>query len=130
MTAAAMKHMASNFAKLASLASLKGGLILNGVSDLLFDVYHNVESSKELWDSLEAKYTVEDASSKKFTQHKMNMDETVQDSDKPKGNNVAGPLVVNMMEHNNSIRMMMLRGGLTQEQLCMCVKVDAGSQDP
>ncbi|GJS17278.1 zinc finger, CCHC-type containing protein [Tanacetum coccineum] len=28
----------------------------------------------------------------------------VQDSDKPKSNNVAGPLVVNMMEHNNSSR--------------------------
>nr|GFA49751.1 zinc finger, CCHC-type [Tanacetum cinerariifolium]GFA52761.1 zinc finger, CCHC-type [Tanacetum cinerariifolium] len=28
----------------------------------------------------------------------------VQDSDKPKGNNVAGPPVVNMMEHNNSSR--------------------------
>ncbi|GJU64771.1 zinc finger, CCHC-type containing protein [Tanacetum coccineum] len=28
----------------------------------------------------------------------------VQDSDKPKGNNVAGPLIVNMVEHNNSIR--------------------------
>ncbi|GKB22238.1 hypothetical protein Tco_0856161 [Tanacetum coccineum] len=28
----------------------------------------------------------------------------VQDSDKPKGNNVASPLVVNMVEHNNSIR--------------------------
>nr|GEU73229.1 zinc finger, CCHC-type [Tanacetum cinerariifolium] len=28
----------------------------------------------------------------------------VQDSDKPKGNNVAGPSVVNMMEHNNSSR--------------------------
>ncbi|GJS34185.1 zinc finger, CCHC-type containing protein [Tanacetum coccineum] len=27
----------------------------------------------------------------------------VQDSDKPKSNNVAGPLVFNMMEHNNSI---------------------------
>nr|GFC50035.1 zinc finger, CCHC-type [Tanacetum cinerariifolium] len=26
----------------------------------------------------------------------------VQDSDKPKGNNVAGPSVVNMVEHNNS----------------------------
>ncbi|GJZ53309.1 hypothetical protein Tco_0608194 [Tanacetum coccineum] len=125
----------------------------------------NVESSKKLWDSLEAKYTAEDASSKKFlvsnftnykmtdsrpvmeqynellgilgrfTQHKMNMDEAIQvsciidklspfwkdfkhtlkhlneelnlvelgshlrieeslrmqDSDKPKGNNVVGP---------------------------------------
>ncbi|GJU70005.1 hypothetical protein Tco_1256264 [Tanacetum coccineum] len=27
----------------------------------------------------------------------------VQDSDKPKGNNVVGPSVVNMVEHNNSI---------------------------
>ncbi|GKC66820.1 zinc finger, CCHC-type containing protein [Tanacetum coccineum] len=42
------------------------GLILNGMSDSLFDIYQNVESSKELWDSLEAKYMVEDASSKKF----------------------------------------------------------------
>nr|GEU41407.1 zinc finger, CCHC-type [Tanacetum cinerariifolium] len=38
----------------------------------------------------------------RFTQHKMNMDESIQDSDKPKGNNVDGPLVVNMVEHNNS----------------------------
>nr|GEY39352.1 zinc finger, CCHC-type [Tanacetum cinerariifolium] len=126
----------------------------------------------------EAKYMAEDASSKKFfvsnftnykmtdsrpvleqynellkmlrrfTQHKMNMDESiqvsciidklpplwkdfkhtlkhmkeeltlvelciylhieeslgVQDNDKPKGNNVAGPLVVNMVKHNNSSR--------------------------
>ncbi|GJZ36656.1 zinc finger, CCHC-type containing protein [Tanacetum coccineum] len=153
-------------------------LILNGMSDSLFDIYQNVESSKKLWDSLEAKYMAEDASSKKFlvsnftnykmtdsrpvmeqynellgilerfTQHKMNMDEAIQvsciidklppswkdfkhtlkhlkeeltlvelgshlrikeslrmqDSDKPKGNNVAGPSVVNMVEHNNSSR--------------------------
>ncbi|GJW59677.1 zinc finger, CCHC-type containing protein [Tanacetum coccineum] len=42
------------------------GLILNAMSDTLFDIYQNVESSKELWDSLEAKYMAEDASSKKF----------------------------------------------------------------
>ena len=42
------------------------GLILNGMSDSLFDIYQNVESSKELWDSLDAKYMAEDASSKKF----------------------------------------------------------------
>ncbi|GJR95987.1 zinc finger, CCHC-type containing protein [Tanacetum coccineum] len=84
------------------------GLILNGMSDSLFDIYQNVESSKELWDSLEAKYMAEDASSKKFlvsnftnykmtdsrpvlkqynellgilgrfTQHKINMDESIQ----------------------------------------------------
>nr|GEV91541.1 zinc finger, CCHC-type [Tanacetum cinerariifolium] len=174
----------------------------------------NVISSKELCDSLEAKYMAENISSKKFlvsnfinykitdsrpvlkqynellgklgrfTQHKMNMDEAIQvsciidklpsfwknfkhilkhlkeelalvelgshlriekslrmqDSDKPKGNNDAGPSVVNMVEHNNSSRnkgfggwffqlterMMMLCGGLTQEQLFMHVKIDAG----
>ncbi|GJR31428.1 zinc finger, CCHC-type containing protein [Tanacetum coccineum] len=42
------------------------GLILNGMSDSLFYIYQNFESSKELWDSLEAKYMAEDASSKKF----------------------------------------------------------------
>ncbi|GJW28641.1 hypothetical protein Tco_0045516 [Tanacetum coccineum] len=152
------------------------GLILNGISDPLFDIYQNVESSKELWDFFKAKYMAEDALSKKFlvnnftnykmidsrsimvqynellgilgrfTQHKINMDEAiqvsciinkltpswkdfkhtlkhkkdeltlvdlgshilieeslrVQDSDKPKGNNVVGPSVVNIVEHNNS----------------------------
>ncbi|GKF63156.1 hypothetical protein Tco_0186604, partial [Tanacetum coccineum] len=78
------------------------------MSNSLFDIYQNVESSKELWNSLEAKYMAEDASSKKFlvsnfinykmtdsrpvleqydkllgilgrfTQHKMNMDEAIQ----------------------------------------------------
>ncbi|GKA40478.1 hypothetical protein Tco_0733071 [Tanacetum coccineum] len=80
------------------------GLILKGMSDPLFDV----ESRKELWNSLEAKYMAEDASSKKFlvsnftnykmtdsrpvmeqynklfgilgrfTQHKMNINEAIQ----------------------------------------------------
>ncbi|GKC33258.1 zinc finger, CCHC-type containing protein [Tanacetum coccineum] len=36
------------------------------MSDSLFDVYTNVESAKELWDSLESKYMAEDSSSKKF----------------------------------------------------------------
>ena len=36
------------------------------MSDPLFDVYHNVESAKQLWDALESKYLAEDASSKKF----------------------------------------------------------------
>nr|GFB32941.1 zinc finger, CCHC-type [Tanacetum cinerariifolium] len=99
-------------------------LILNGMSDSLFDVYQNVESSKELCNSLEAKYMAKDASSKKFivsnfTNYKMTDSRPVieqynellvifekflrmQDSDKPKGNNVVGPSVVNMVEHNNS----------------------------
>ncbi|GKA58790.1 hypothetical protein Tco_0758103 [Tanacetum coccineum] len=151
-------------------------LILNSMSNLLFDIYQNIESFKELWDFFDAIYMVEDASSNKFlvsnftkykmtdsilvmeqynellsilgrfTQHRMNMDEAiqvsciiyklppswkdfkhilkhkkeeltlvelsshllieeslrVQDSDKPKGNNVSCPSVVNMVEHNNS----------------------------
>ncbi|GJT05844.1 zinc finger, CCHC-type containing protein [Tanacetum coccineum] len=195
MISAIMKHMASNFAKLDKfkgvdfrrwqkkmhflLSSMSVVcLIINGISDPLFDIYENVESSKELCDSWEAKYMAEDASSKKFlvsnftnynmtysrpvmeqyneilgilgrfTQHKMNMDEAiqvsciidklppswkdlkhtlkhqkeeltlvefgnhllieeslmVQDNDKLKGNNVVGPLVFNMIVHNNSFR--------------------------
>nr|GFC06567.1 zinc finger, CCHC-type [Tanacetum cinerariifolium] len=42
------------------------GHILNGMSDSPFYVYMNVESAKELWDSLESKYMAEDSSSKKF----------------------------------------------------------------
>ncbi|CAM8968490.1 unnamed protein product [Rhodiola kirilowii] len=42
------------------------GHILNGMANNLFDVYQNVESAKELWDALEAKYMQEDASSNKF----------------------------------------------------------------
>nr|GEX67906.1 zinc finger, CCHC-type [Tanacetum cinerariifolium] len=123
------------------------GLILNGMSDSLFDIYQIVESSKELWDSLDAKYMADDASSKKFlvsnfTNYKMidsrpvleqynelldfkhtlkykkeeltlvelgshlRIEESlmVQDSDKPKGNNVVGLSVVNMVKHNNSSR--------------------------
>ncbi|GJY63680.1 zinc finger, CCHC-type containing protein [Tanacetum coccineum] len=65
------------------------GHILNGMSDSLFDVYTNVESAKELWDSLESKYMADDSSSKKFlynellrilgqyTQHGLKMDESI-----------------------------------------------------
>ncbi|XP_076937713.1 uncharacterized protein LOC143605514 [Bidens hawaiensis] len=42
------------------------GLILNGMCDTLFDLYQNIETAKELWDILEAKYMAEDSSSKKF----------------------------------------------------------------
>ncbi|KAJ9566244.1 hypothetical protein OSB04_002210 [Centaurea solstitialis] len=42
------------------------GHILNGMSDPLFDLYQNVENAKQLWNDLESKYIVEDASSKKF----------------------------------------------------------------
>lgn len=42
------------------------GHILNSMYDSLFDIYQNVETAKELWDSLESKYIIKDASSKKF----------------------------------------------------------------
>nr|GMC80154.1 uncharacterized protein LOC109168281 [Ipomoea batatas]GMC89618.1 uncharacterized protein LOC109168281 [Ipomoea batatas] len=42
------------------------GHILNGISETLFDIYQYEESSKDLWEKLEAKYISEDASSKKF----------------------------------------------------------------
>nr|GFB26040.1 zinc finger, CCHC-type [Tanacetum cinerariifolium] len=45
---------------------VRRGLILNGMFNSLFDIYQNVETSKELWDTLESKYMAEDASSKKF----------------------------------------------------------------
>ncbi|GKB17576.1 zinc finger, CCHC-type containing protein [Tanacetum coccineum] len=166
--ATAMKHMASNFAKIEKLEGVdfrrwhkKMHLLLSSMSMVYVlttpipedggdnpTVDQNVKTSKELWDTLEAKYMAEDASSKKFTQHKKNMDESiqvsgiidklppswkdfkhtlkhlkeeltlvelgshlcikeslrVQDNDKPKGNNVVGPSVVNMVEHNNSSR--------------------------
>ncbi|GJS78154.1 zinc finger, CCHC-type containing protein [Tanacetum coccineum] len=72
------------------------GHILNGMSDSLFDVYTNVESAKELWDSLESKYMAEDFSSKKFLVNDLSLvqlgshlriEESLraQDSDKGKG---------------------------------------------
>ncbi|GKF41318.1 hypothetical protein Tco_0124660 [Tanacetum coccineum] len=124
MIAAAMKHMASNFVNLDKFKGVhfkrwqkKMHFLLSSmgvVYVLTIPIYEdggndatNVESSKELWDSLEAKYMAEDTSSKKFlvsnftnykmidsrpvleqynehlrllgrfTQHKMNMDESI-----------------------------------------------------
>ncbi|GKB28346.1 zinc finger, CCHC-type containing protein [Tanacetum coccineum] len=55
----------------------------------------NVESDKELWDSLKSKYMAEDASSKKFLESLR-----AQDSDKGKGKEVDGPSV-NMTEEGH-----------------------------
>ncbi|GJX43403.1 hypothetical protein Tco_0260079 [Tanacetum coccineum] len=96
--ATAMKHMASNFAKLKKFEGVdfrrwqkKMNFLLSSMSVVYVlttpmpedegdnpTVDQNVETSKELWDTLEAKYMAEGASSKKFTQHKMNMDESIQ----------------------------------------------------
>ncbi|GJV20603.1 zinc finger, CCHC-type containing protein [Tanacetum coccineum] len=158
MAAAAMKHMTLNFAKLNKFEGVdfkrwqkKMHFFLSSMSVVYVLTIHIPEdggddatveqirkrAKEELWDSLEAKYMAEDASSKKFlvsnfTNCKMTdsrqlwnntmnfleelnlvelgshlrIEESfkVQDSDKPKGNNVVGPLVVNMIEHNNSTR--------------------------
>ena len=44
--------------------------ICNAMSDTLFDQYHNKPAAKEIWDSLEAKYMMEDATSKKLLSSK------------------------------------------------------------
>ncbi|GKE22978.1 zinc finger, CCHC-type containing protein [Tanacetum coccineum] len=72
------------------------------------------DGGDNLTDTLEAKYMAKDASSKKFLEEltlvelgsHLRIEESLRahDNDKPKGNNVAGPLVVNMIEHNNSSR--------------------------
>ncbi|XP_073120783.1 uncharacterized protein [Henckelia pumila] len=40
--------------------------ILNGLDDTLYSVYSSVKTAKELWDSLEKKYKMEDAGINKF----------------------------------------------------------------
>ncbi|KAK3034678.1 hypothetical protein RJ639_033633 [Escallonia herrerae] len=42
------------------------GHILNGMSNTLFDAYHTVKTTKELWNQLERRYVTEDATSKRF----------------------------------------------------------------
>ncbi|GJZ02464.1 zinc finger, CCHC-type containing protein [Tanacetum coccineum] len=58
------------------------GHILNGMSDSLFDVYTNVESAKELWDSLESKPVMEQYNEllrilRQYTQHGLKMAESI-----------------------------------------------------
>ena len=40
--------------------------VLNGLENTLYNVYSQVKTAKELWDSLDKKYKTEDAGSKKF----------------------------------------------------------------
>ncbi|GJT02563.1 zinc finger, CCHC-type containing protein [Tanacetum coccineum] len=115
MVAATIKHMASNFTKRDKfegvdfrrwqkkmhflLSSLSVVYVLttpnpDGGDDATVEqIRKRAKRDNDDYDSLEAKYMVEDASSKKFL-----------DSDNTKGNNVAGPSAVNMVEHNNSNR--------------------------
>nr|GEV37924.1 zinc finger, CCHC-type [Tanacetum cinerariifolium] len=90
------------------------------MSDSLFDSYQNVKSSKNyrtLW-RLNIWLKIHQKDFKHTLKHKKEeftlvelgshlcIKESlgIQDSDKPKGNNVAGPSVVNMVEHNNFSR--------------------------
>nr|GEY44513.1 zinc finger, CCHC-type [Tanacetum cinerariifolium] len=151
MVAAAMKHMALNFAKLDKFKGVdfrrwqkKMHFLLSNMS-VVYVLTTHIPEDGELWYSLEAKYMAKDASSKNFlvgnfTNYKMIDSRPVleqynklldfkhtlkhkkeeltlvefgshlrlekslrmQDSDKPKANNVASPSVVNMLERNNS----------------------------
>ncbi|GJU91012.1 zinc finger, CCHC-type containing protein [Tanacetum coccineum] len=152
-----MKHMASKFSKLEKFKAVdfqrwqkKMHFLLSSMSVVYVlttpmpedggenpIVEQNIETSKELWDTLEAKYRAEDAPSKKFlvsciidklppswkdfkhtlkhlkeeltlvelgSHLRIKKSLRAQDNDKPKVNNVIGPSVVNMVEHNNSSR--------------------------
>ncbi|GJV56097.1 zinc finger, CCHC-type containing protein, partial [Tanacetum coccineum] len=153
MDAAAMKHMASNFAKLDKFEGVdfrkwqkKMHFLLSSMSVVYVlttpipddgdDATMDQIKKRAKMLNLPKNYRIpwrpniwlrmhQARSSLRFTQHKMNMDEAIQeeltlvelgshlcieeslrmqDSDKPKGNNVAGSSVVNMVEHNNSSR--------------------------
>ncbi|KAK6149322.1 hypothetical protein DH2020_016847 [Rehmannia glutinosa] len=45
--------------------------ILNGLDDILYNVYSSFKTSKELWDSLDKKYKIEDVGAKKFVVGKL-----------------------------------------------------------
>ncbi|GJV95795.1 zinc finger, CCHC-type containing protein [Tanacetum coccineum] len=58
------------------------GYILNGMYDPLFDIYHNVESAKELWDSLKSKPVMEQFNELirilgQYIQYGLKMDESI-----------------------------------------------------
>nr|GFB89928.1 zinc finger, CCHC-type [Tanacetum cinerariifolium] len=106
--AAAMKHMASKFAKLEKFEGVDFRRLKKKMHFLLF--------SKSVVYVLTT--LIPEDGGDNPTVEQVRRRAKVHDSDKPKGNNVAGPSVVNMVEHNNSSRLMMLLGGLTLEQLC------------
>nr|GEW34311.1 zinc finger, CCHC-type [Tanacetum cinerariifolium] len=103
MDVAAMKHMTLNFAKLDKFEGVdfrrwqkKMHFLLSSMSVVYM---LTTPIPKDGSDNAAVEQIKKRA---KLTYHKMNMDDAIQDNDKPKGNNVAGPSVVNMVEHNNS----------------------------
>ncbi|GJU62134.1 hypothetical protein Tco_1243969 [Tanacetum coccineum] len=149
MVAAVMKHMASNFAKLDKFEGMvalmqpwnKSGRGPSGTTMNISAKSYNpqwsislipcvwiftkdVLSSKELWDSLKAKYMDKDASSKKFLEEltlvelgsHLRIEESLraQDSDNPKGNNVVDPQSLDVdwvkgSEHSKAFRFFVIR---------------------
>ncbi|KAI5333426.1 hypothetical protein L3X38_023557 [Prunus dulcis] len=55
--------------------------ILNGLSDVLYNVYSPIKTAKALWESLDKKYRTEDAGMKKFIVEKMELSESIQVAD-------------------------------------------------
>nr|GEW76849.1 hypothetical protein [Tanacetum cinerariifolium] len=94
MDAAAMKHMASNFAKLDKFKRM--------------DFRRWQKKMHFLISSMSVVYILTTPIPKDggddVTVEQIRKRAKVQDTDKPKGNNVAGPSVVNIVEHNNSSR--------------------------
>ncbi|GJX15816.1 hypothetical protein Tco_0216648 [Tanacetum coccineum] len=87
MAVAAMKHMALNFVKLNKFKGVDFRRWQNKM--------HFLEES-----------TIVELGSHQSIEESLRM----QDNDKPKGKNVVSPLVVNMVEHNNSFRYTENRG--------------------
>ncbi|GJT95146.1 hypothetical protein Tco_1090664 [Tanacetum coccineum] len=105
-------------------------LFRRGGDDATVEHSRRGPSRKELWDSLEAKYMAEDASSKKFLKlehlkEELNLVELgshlrieesfkVQDSDKPKGKQLLCSLVVNSRRQNllvgNVAKLVIIKG--------------------
>ncbi|GJT10988.1 zinc finger, CCHC-type containing protein [Tanacetum coccineum] len=123
MVDAAMKHMALNFSKLDKFEGVDFRRWQKKMHFLLFsmsvvyvpttlipedDENATMEQIKKRNKPVIEQYNELLGILGRFTQHKMNIDEAIKqssvDSDKLKGNNVVGPLVVNMVEHNNSSR--------------------------
>nr|GEW34312.1 zinc finger, CCHC-type [Tanacetum cinerariifolium] len=109
MDAAAMKHMASNFAKLEKFEGVdfrrwqkKMHFLLSSMSVVYMLTTHIPKDGSD-----DAAHTLKHVN-EELTLHELgshlHIEESLkmQDNDKPKGNNVAGPSVVNMVEHNNS----------------------------
>nr|GEV57552.1 zinc finger, CCHC-type [Tanacetum cinerariifolium] len=80
----------------------------------LLDIYQNVESVKELWDSLESKYMAEDASSKKFLVSNFNNYKMVN----------SRPIMEQLNELLRILRQYTLHGLKMDESICVLSVID------